>query len=138
MLSPTRGMTPGPFRVGSAIYQCGLRCSGALVWRTCSARFDPQSDLHRRSKAAAPAPGLGAKAKRRGAHSKKRERRPLPGMLLFQDGSTHRWIAALGRDLDLVVTLDDAHKATLLEIADGWIRCAVLAERDKLKADTLS
>ena len=29
-------------------------------------------------------------------------------MLLFQDGSTHRWIAALGRDLDLVVTLDDA------------------------------
>jgi hypothetical protein len=81
-------------------------------------------------------PGWGAK--RRGAHSKKRERRPLPGMLLFQDGSTHRWIAALGRDLHLVVTLDDAHKATLLEIADGWIRCAVLAERDKLKADTLS
>jgi hypothetical protein len=29
-------------------------------------------------------------------------------MLLFQDGSTHRWIAALGHDLDLVVTLDDA------------------------------
>jgi hypothetical protein len=29
-------------------------------------------------------------------------------MLLFQDGSTHRWLAALGRDLDLVVTLDDA------------------------------
>jgi hypothetical protein len=29
-------------------------------------------------------------------------------MLLFQDGSTHRWIAALRRDLDLIVTLDDA------------------------------
>jgi hypothetical protein len=56
MLSP-RGMTPGPFRVGSAIDQCGLRCSGALVWLTCSARFDPQSDLHRRSRPAAPAPG---------------------------------------------------------------------------------
>ena len=54
------------------------------------------------------AAGLVAKAKRRGAHRKKRERRPLPGMLLFQDGSTHRWIAALGRDLDLIVTLDDA------------------------------
>ena len=54
------------------------------------------------------AAGLVAKAKRRGAHRKKRVRRPLPGMLLFQDGSTHRWIAALGRDLDLVVTLDDA------------------------------
>jgi hypothetical protein len=30
-----------------------------------------------------------------------RERRPLPGMLLFQDGSTHRWMGSLGRDLDL-------------------------------------
>jgi transposase len=46
------------------------------------------------------ATGLAAKAKRRGAHRKKRLRRPLPGMLLFQDGSTHRWIAALGRDLE--------------------------------------
>ena len=54
------------------------------------------------------AAGLVAKAKRRGAHRKKRVRRPLPGMLLFQDASKHRWIAALGRDLDLVVTMDDA------------------------------
>src|ERR1700741_4242773 len=54
------------------------------------------------------AAGPVAKAKRRGAHRKKRLRRPLPGMLLFQDGSTHRWLAALQRDLDLVVTLDDA------------------------------
>ena len=54
------------------------------------------------------AAGPVTKAKRRGAHRKKRVRRPLPGMLLFQDGSTHRWIAALGRDLDLIVTLDDA------------------------------
>lgn len=53
--------------------------------------------------------GLVTRQKRRGgAHRKKRERRPLPGMLLFQDGSTHRWIPALDRDLDLVVTLDDA------------------------------
>ena len=52
--------------------------------------------------------GLVAKAKRRGPHRKKRERRPLPGMLLFQDGSTHRWIGDLDHDLDLVVTLDDA------------------------------
>ena len=54
------------------------------------------------------AAGLVAKTKRGGPHRKKRERRPLPGMLLFQDGSTHRWIPALERDLDLVVTLDDA------------------------------
>ena len=53
--------------------------------------------------------GLVARQKRRGGtHRKKRERRPLPGMLLFQDGSTHRWIGALDHDLDLVVTLDDA------------------------------
>ena len=52
--------------------------------------------------------GLVTKAKRRGQHRKKRPRRPLPGMLLFQDGSTHRWIGVLGHDLDLVVTLDDA------------------------------
>jgi hypothetical protein len=44
----------------------------------------------------------------RGQHRKKRARRPLPGMMLYQDGSTHRWIAALGHDIDLVVTLDDA------------------------------
>jgi len=51
------------------------------------------------------------------AHRKKRLRRPLPGMLLFQDGSTHRWIATVGRDLDLILgssprtTLDDATAA---------------------------
>lgn len=54
------------------------------------------------------AAGLVKKAKRRGAHRKKRVRRPLPGMLLFQDGSPYRWIAALERDLDLIITLDDA------------------------------
>jgi hypothetical protein len=54
------------------------------------------------------AAGLVTKARRRGAHRKRRMRRPLPGMLLFQDGSKHRWLAALNRDLDLIVTLDDA------------------------------
>lgn len=54
------------------------------------------------------AAGLARKTKRGGPHRKKRERRPLPGMLLFQDGSTHRWIPSLDRDLDLIVTLDDA------------------------------
>ena len=54
------------------------------------------------------AAGLVPQAKRRGAHRKKRVRRPLPGMLLFQDASTHRWLGALGHDLDLVVTMDDA------------------------------
>ncbi|HEV2364394.1 MAG TPA: ISNCY family transposase [Caulobacteraceae bacterium] len=51
--------------------------------------------------------GLIGVAPRRSAHRKKRVRRPLPGMMLFQDGSTHEWLA--GRPpLDLIVTLDDA------------------------------
>ena len=52
--------------------------------------------------------GLVKPAPERGKHRKKRPRRPLPGMLLFQDGSMHRWIGALGHDLNLIVTLDDA------------------------------
>jgi hypothetical protein len=52
--------------------------------------------------------GLVRPATRRGVHRQKRERRPLPGMLLFQDGSTHRWLPGVEQDLDLVVTLDDA------------------------------
>lgn len=51
--------------------------------------------------------GLTRKAKRRGAHRRKRERRPLPGMLVFQDGSPHAWLAE-GPPLDLIATLDDA------------------------------
>jgi transposase len=51
--------------------------------------------------------GLLAKAPRRGAHRRKRPRRPLVGMMLHQDGSRHHWIEGLG-PLDLVVTLDDA------------------------------
>lgn len=51
--------------------------------------------------------GLIAKGAKPGPHRKKRPRRPLPGMLLFQDGSTHEWIPTLS-PLDLVVTLDDA------------------------------
>jgi hypothetical protein len=66
--------------------------------------------------------GLVARQKRRGGtHRKKRERRPLPGMLVFQDGSTHRWIGTLDRDLDLVVTLDDA---------TGAIYSAILVEQE--------
>ena len=37
--------------------------------------------------------GLLERAKRRGAHRRKRPRRPLPGMMLHQDGSRHEWLA---------------------------------------------
>ena len=51
--------------------------------------------------------GVVAKAPRKGAHRRKRERRPLPGMMLHQDGSRHEWIEGEA-PLDLIVTLDDA------------------------------
>jgi hypothetical protein len=54
------------------------------------------------------AAGLVKPAVRRGAHRKKRPRRPLPGMLLFQDGSRFAWLPGSERQLDLIVTLDDA------------------------------
>jgi transposase len=47
------------------------------------------------------------KAERRGAHRRKRPRRPLPGMMLHQDASRHAWLSD-GPALDLVVTMDDA------------------------------
>ncbi len=52
------------------------------------------------------AAGLVKQGQTRGAHRKRRERAPLPGMLVHQDGSTHEWVA--GQQWDLIVTLDDA------------------------------
>ena len=52
------------------------------------------------------AAGQIARAPRRGAHRKKRPRKPLPGMMLHQDGSTHEWVP--GCQWDLIVTMEDA------------------------------
>ena len=46
------------------------------------------------------------RAKKRGAHRKRRERSALPGMLIHQDGSRHEWVR--GQKWDLIVTMDDA------------------------------
>ena len=51
--------------------------------------------------------GLVARHKRRGRHRRRRERRPLPGMLLHIDGSKHQWFGD-ERWHDLIVILDDA------------------------------
>src|ERR1039457_1568949 len=51
--------------------------------------------------------GLGARGRKRGVHRKRRERRPLPGMLLHIDGSRHQWFQD-ERWYDLIVILDDA------------------------------
>jgi transposase len=59
------------------------------------------------TKAQLHAAGLVERAARRGAHRRKRERKPCAGMMLHQDASRFAWLA--GRPpLDLVVTMDDA------------------------------
>lgn len=50
--------------------------------------------------------GVVAKVAKRGVHRKRRERAPLAGMLLHQDGSRHQWVP--GCWWDLIVTMDDA------------------------------
>ena len=51
--------------------------------------------------------GLVERAKRRGAHRRKRPRKPCEGMMLHQDGSRFAWLAGEA-ELDLIVTMDDA------------------------------
>ena len=52
--------------------------------------------------------GLVQAATKRSAHRKKRPRRPMVGMMLHQDASTHAWLAGDAGKYDLVVTMDDA------------------------------
>ncbi len=58
-------------------------------------------------KQALQAAGLVKRKSRRGVHRKRRERRPLPGMMLHIDGSEHHWFQD-ERKHDLIVILDDA------------------------------
>src|SRR5215467_15641816 len=51
--------------------------------------------------------GLVKKSRKRGVHRRRRARRPLPGMLLHLDGSSHAWFQD-DRRYDLLVILDDA------------------------------
>jgi len=53
------------------------------------------------------ASGLVAKEPSRNKHRRRRQRRPLPGMLLHIDGSEHQWFLD-ERWFDLIVILDDA------------------------------
>ena len=55
--------------------------------------------------------GLVSPARCRSAHRKKRPRRPMVGMMLHQDASTHAWLPGDDRPYDLVVTMDDATSA---------------------------
>jgi len=58
-------------------------------------------------KAQLQAAGLVERARKRGAHRRKRERKPCEGMMLHQDGSRAEWLAG-SPALDLIVTMDDA------------------------------
>ena len=55
--------------------------------------------------------GLVQAAQKRSAHRKKRPRRPMVGMMLHQDASTHAWLPGDERKYDLVVTMEDATSA---------------------------
>lgn len=74
--------------------------------------------------------GVVAKARRRGAHRRKRERKPLIGMMLHQDGSRHEWLAR--QQHDLIVTLDDAtgeiYSAFLVDEEDTMSSLLAVAE----------
>ncbi len=82
--------------------------------------------------------GAVAVASKRGAHRRKRPRRPLVGMMLHQDASTHAWLAGQPA-LDLVITLDDAtsaiYSAILVEeegTASSFLGLAEVIERHGL------
>lgn len=66
------------------------------------------------------AAGLVERAPARGKHRRKRERRPMIGMLLHLDASTHEWLAGVPKQ-DLNVMLDDA---------DGRILFAQFVEQE--------
>lgn len=50
--------------------------------------------------------GVVSKASKRGVHRKRRERAPLAGMMMHQDGSTHQWVPGKND----VGTLSRTHK----------------------------
>lgn len=71
--------------------------------------------------------GLVQRNKKRGVHRKRRERRPLPGMLLHIDGSQHRWFQD-ERYYDLIVILDDAtHEIYYAQLVEEESTLTVMA-----------
>lgn len=69
--------------------------------------------------------GLVPKGTRQQKHRLRRERRPMKGMMLFVDGSTHHWLAGAKYRQDLIVYLDDA---------DNEVYAAYLVEEEGTEA----
>ena len=84
-------------------------------------------------KTALQASGAVAPRAKRGRHHQRRERRPLRGMMLYVDGSTHAWIPSLApAQWDLVAIVDDAdtdcHYAQLVDHESTMTVMAALKE----------
>lgn len=61
--------------------------------------------------------GLVAKPPTRGVHRIRRERRPLPGMLLLLDASKHAWLPAAGSGMQDLITISDDATSELYDAA---------------------
>ena len=77
--------------------------------------------------------GAVAPRAQRGRHHQRRPRRPLPGMMLYVDGSMHAWIPSLApAQFDLIAVVDDAtsdcYYAQLVEQESTLTVMAALAE----------
>jgi transposase len=78
--------------------------------------------------------GLVKKAKGRGTHRQRRERSPLPGLMIHQEGSTHEGVP--GQQWDLIVTMDDATNEhySMLFCAEEGTRSRLLGVRDVMES----
>jgi transposase len=80
--------------------------------------------------------GLVKRARKRGKHRKRRERRPLPGMMLHIDGSHHSWFQD-GCYYDLIAIMDDAtseiYYAQLVEAESTFTVMTALREVIEIK-----
>ena len=66
--------------------------------------------------------GLVRRERQRGVHRRRRERRPLPGMLLHIDGSEHAWFQD-HRHYDLIVVMDDANNEIFRKLLERKVPC---------------
>jgi transposase len=111
-----RTQRPSPKRVSVAVVQEVLRLKAEL-YHDCNVRHFHEKLGQEHGiglsyewvKKALQMAGVVGKGKRCGVHRQRRERRGLRGMLLFCDGSTHRWLPepVLGQQ-DLIAFIDDA------------------------------
>ncbi len=104
--SPETGADGDRGEGAGAVSGAVLRFERAAFSREAEGGTRDRAELHLGEDGAARSRAGDARTKR-GAHRKRRPRRPLPGMLLHIDGSEHRWFQD-ERYYDLIVILDDA------------------------------